>query len=970
MEKVASLDDLKSSPQWIVRDTNKQPYTPRTGTLAKAGVPATWGSYKDAVMALKKYPGRYAGLGYQFLKQNGITGIDLDHCVHDDGSIEQWALDILQSINSYAEYSPNDGIHIFVYASLPDECRHKFPLKDMRHEKAAVEMYDHSRYFTITGRQVSGTPDSIEHRQDQLDSLRSRLEVPHQRKPAHAIQMVDLSDYDLIEKACNAPNGSKFAALLRGDISAYNGDESAADQAFCNMLAFWTGRDAFRMDRIFRQSGLYREKWDRNARSGETYGEGTIRQAIASCTETYDPLSMKVLRTSAIVDSMIGNGRLNGHAEPSAHDQEYIPPCQKHTFAAKEISIQYIRDYMDMQQLGDAQLFARCFEGQVVYDSFEKEWYLWQGHHWQRDMHDHIRVLVSGHLGSIYLRATAPLNEERACLDRELILLSTDERDETEKIKTRIREIDSQIQSFIKRAKELRGRTYNTGVLYFTEALMAVPTRADGTSIWDSQIGKIGVKNGVLDLHTGICRDGEPGDYIRTFSPTEWKGLHAPCPHFETFLQALFELREDREEVIAFLRRLLGYALTGTCKEAIFALLYGPEGRNGKSTLFKIIFAALGKALAGGIANELLVDSGKSQKANGPKPDLLELQGKRIAVASETQKGDKLDISAIKRYTGGDELGGRPMFGKHNVRFDQTHTLFLHTNFKPHADPADEAFWARACLIEFNMRFVEDPDPNRPNDRKYDTGLERRIIDEELSGVLAFLVRGAMDYDQNGLKKPQSVKLASEAYRTSEDTLQTFINDCCAIGSEHSILSSAFIAAYKEWSSDSFKLTGKELKKQMEKKGFKPRHSMHGSVYESIAFVGEGQGLDDRTNVLMTEKNVLSCPPEAASEAGSGQLDDRNDSSLHKVPHTRGKNGTYEKVCNSAVIPVMGGSSDALEAAPQAGLQGMTEKKSPVIDGNLLSSKLPDRDCIRCGSRNWRWDEILDIPVCTICASK
>lgn len=291
MEKVASLDDLKRLPHWIVRDAHKQPYTPRTGVLAKAGIPTTWGSYKDAVTALTKYPDRYAGLGYEFLKENGITGIDLDHCVNDDGSIDQWALDILQSMKSYAEYSPNDGIHIFVYATLPDECRHKFPLKGMRHEKAAVEMYDHGRYFTITGRQLPNTPDSLESRQDQLDSLRSYLEVPYQKKPTRA-QLSDLSDHELIEKACHASNGSKFAALWRGDISGY-GDDSAADQAFCNLLAFWTKRDAARMDRIFRQSGLYREKWDRNARSGEKYGEGTIARAIASCTDVYDPSYLK-----------------------------------------------------------------------------------------------------------------------------------------------------------------------------------------------------------------------------------------------------------------------------------------------------------------------------------------------------------------------------------------------------------------------------------------------------------------------------------------------------------------------------------------------------------------------------------------------------------------------------------------------------------------------------------------------------
>src|SRR5204863_7452719 len=194
---------------------------------------------------------------------------------------------------------------------------------------------------------------------------------------------------------------------------------------------------------------------------------------------------------------------------------------------AKEVPNEDILTCMDMQQLGDAQLFTRCFEGQVIYDSFESEWYLWRRPHWQRDMHDYIRVLVSGHLGSVYLGATKPLNEERAQLDKELDALGPDDKERAEELKKQIKEIDALIKALIQRAKELRKRSYNTGVLYFAESLLAMPTREDGTSLWDSLTGKIGVKNGILDLHTGICRDGEPNDYIRTISPTEWRGLNA-----------------------------------------------------------------------------------------------------------------------------------------------------------------------------------------------------------------------------------------------------------------------------------------------------------------------------------------------------------------------------------------------------------------------------------------------------------
>jgi putative DNA primase/helicase len=97
---------------------------------------------------------------------------------------------------------------------------------------------------------------------------------------APAMRPVDLDDQELLEKAFQAKNGDRFHALWNGDTSAYDGDDSRADLALCGMLAFWTGRDAGRMDSMFRTSGLMRTKWDR--RSGETtYGMRTIEAAIS-----------------------------------------------------------------------------------------------------------------------------------------------------------------------------------------------------------------------------------------------------------------------------------------------------------------------------------------------------------------------------------------------------------------------------------------------------------------------------------------------------------------------------------------------------------------------------------------------------------------------------------------------------------------------------------------------------------------
>jgi putative DNA primase/helicase len=102
-----------------------------------------------------------------------------------------------------------------------------------------------------------------------------------------------LSDDSVIEKAKAAKICVAFAKLWEGDISGYP-SQSEADLAFCSYLAFWCGRDIAQMNRLFRRSGLYRDKWDR-PQSGSTYGQITLEKAVSLCSSTYQP----VLHTDA-----------------------------------------------------------------------------------------------------------------------------------------------------------------------------------------------------------------------------------------------------------------------------------------------------------------------------------------------------------------------------------------------------------------------------------------------------------------------------------------------------------------------------------------------------------------------------------------------------------------------------------------------------------------------------------------------
>lgn len=207
-------------------------------------------------------------------------GFDFDHCV-TGGEIAPEVGAILRELKTYAEYSPTDGIRALAFGRKPGP-RCKLPSK-------GYEIYSAERYLTITGHAVNGY-GRIERRQTEIEALYSEL-FPREETPTRgrgAPLPVDIPDYELLERAFNSTHGAEIQALYNGDVSGFP-NQSEADLAFCNHLAFWTGRDTARIDAIFRASGLMREKWDRRTKGQATYGGLTIKKAISGCDRVYEP---------------------------------------------------------------------------------------------------------------------------------------------------------------------------------------------------------------------------------------------------------------------------------------------------------------------------------------------------------------------------------------------------------------------------------------------------------------------------------------------------------------------------------------------------------------------------------------------------------------------------------------------------------------------------------------------------------
>lgn len=291
---------------------NKIPFDAKTGKKASSTDRATWATFEQAKRCYQRGRGNFAGVGFVLSAEDAFAGVDLDSDCPQEKSDAWVAL-----LDSYTEVSPSGkGLRVFVLAKLPAGDRKRGP----------VECYQEGRFLTVTGHVVEGTPITIEERQLQVECF--HLEAfPVKDKPKPHTERnrpysgsvgegIPGDDTELLSRAFESKNGAEIAALYSGDTSAYGGDHSAAELGLCNRLIFWTGPDPVRLDRLFRASGLMREKWDeRHYSNGETYGEHTVAKAIAGCSTFYSP--------------MVGPSR-NGH-EPKTRKTKASIECEPET---------------------------------------------------------------------------------------------------------------------------------------------------------------------------------------------------------------------------------------------------------------------------------------------------------------------------------------------------------------------------------------------------------------------------------------------------------------------------------------------------------------------------------------------------------------------------------------------------------------------------------------------------------------
>jgi putative DNA primase/helicase len=283
-------EQLRGYDQWVnwkyamvEGEVKKPPFSPCTRKLASVRDGSTWGSFHEARRAYET--GQFAGVGIVLTSDMGIVGIDIDHCVRD-GQLTPETQRIITALNSYTERSPSGtGIRIMLEGKL---------LGTMR-RRGNLEMYEDLRYVTLTGHHLAHTPQEVQPRHRELSSEYQRLFglVSYAKLKENTgegehrlISPVARSDQQVLHKALQAKNGENFRRYYSGDASLWEGkgarhaSQSEADFTLVLMLLYWTNDDITQVDRLFRQSGLMREKWTRPIKGHETYGERLMHDAM------------------------------------------------------------------------------------------------------------------------------------------------------------------------------------------------------------------------------------------------------------------------------------------------------------------------------------------------------------------------------------------------------------------------------------------------------------------------------------------------------------------------------------------------------------------------------------------------------------------------------------------------------------------------------------------------------------------
>ena len=431
--------------------------------------------------------------------------------------------------------------------------------------------------------------------------------------------------------------------------------------------------------------------------------------------------------------------------------------------------------------MGNAQRLVAKFSGRLRYCYTWGKWLAWDGIRWVLD--DTGAVIRCGKETTRHLYTEAGNAESEA-----------------------------ERKAVAKWAMASESRTRIDAMIALAESEPGIPVRPDDL---DANPWLLNVQNGTIDLKTGNLGMHLTSDGITKLAPVDYDPS-AKAPTWDAFLDRVLA---GNQELISFLQRAVGYALTANTSEQAFFILYG-SGANGKTTFLQAISHAMGDYAQQTPTETLLI------KRTGAIPnDVARLKGTRLVTAIEADEGRRMAESLVKQMTGGDKVAAR-FLHREWFEFEPTFKIFLGTNHKPTIQGTDHAIWRRIRLIPFEVTIPK---------AEQNPGLGDKLA-EELPGILAWAVRGCLDWQVDGLGMPTDVKAATEGYRQEMDILGGFLGDCCVMTPEAQARAGQLYAAYEEWCKTNGEkaITGTKFGTNLTERGYTKHKDRGGWSYSGI----------------------------------------------------------------------------------------------------------------------------------------
>jgi P4 family phage/plasmid primase-like protien len=341
-----------------------------------------------------------------------------------------------------------------------------------------------------------------------------------------------------------------------------------------------------------------------------------------------------------------------------------------------------------------------------------------------------------------------------------------------------------------------------TGMLKLAQS---EPWIAISTEDLDRDIELLNCPNGTLDLRTGELRKHDPADLITKLTA----GRFDPAASSALWERVVREAMCEKPALVDFLARVCGSFLSGDTGDEKLFLPIGPGGGS-KSTLFGACQIALGD-----YALTADFESFVAQKNGGnARNDIARLRGARLVLAIEAEEGKHLASALLKTLTGGDRIAARHLYKEH-VEFKPQAKFVLIANDQPRVSDLDSGMWRRIAKLPFDHEV-----PKAKRDKRFKA--ELHDVTRSGAAILAWMMRGCIEWRRVGLAIPEDIEAATDAYRDSQDPLRDFFAEECIFEPTAWASRDAILKRYEQWMKQAgtrFALTPKTMAERLRKRG-------------------------------------------------------------------------------------------------------------------------------------------------------